>query len=118
MLDLDQLIPADHLARAIDHLGEAAAWCEIPGGQQKRRGLRGAAWADPQMLVAMWVCAYSRGMGEAEATAKELKYEPALRWLAGNGTLSARTLSGFRVAHKPALRGLFAELLRNGTRGC
>ena len=60
MLDLDQLIPADHLARAIDHLGEAAAWCEIPGGQQKRRGLRGAAWADPQMLVAMWVCAEHR----------------------------------------------------------
>ena len=111
MLDLDQLIPADHLARAIDSLVKQLPDAGFLVDNKSVAGHAGRPRTDPRMLVAMWVYAYSQGMGEAEAIAEEMKYEPALRWLAGNGTLSARTLSGFRVEHDQALRGLFAELL-------
>lgn len=111
LLDLEQLIPADHLARAIDSLVKQLPDADFLEDNKSVEGHAGRPRTDPRLLVALWVYAYSRGMGEAEAIAEEMKYEPALRWLAGNQTLSARTLSGFRVAHEKALRGLFAELL-------
>ena len=110
-LDLDQLIPADHLARAIDSLVKQMPDAGFLVDNKSVAGHAGRPRTDPRMLVAIWVYAYSQGMGEAGAIAEEMKYEPALRWLAGNLTLSGRTLSGFRVEHEKALRGLFAELL-------
>ena len=111
MLDLEQLIPADHLARAINSLVQSLPDGGFLQANKSVEGHAGRPRTCPQMLVAMWVYGYSQGVGEAEAIAEEMKYEPALRWLAGNSTISARTLSEFRVAHEEALRGLFADLL-------
>lgn len=111
LLDLEQLIPADHLARAIESLVQKLPAADFLENNKSVEGHAGRPRTDPRLLVAIWVYAYSQGLGEAEAIAEEMKYEPALRWLAGNQTLSARTLSGFRVAHEKALRRLFAELL-------
>lgn len=111
LLDLERLIPADHLARAIDSLVQKLPDADFLEKNKSVAGHAGRPRTDPRLLVAIWVYAYSQGLGEAEAIAEEMKYEPALRWLAGNQTLSARTLSGFRVAHEKALRQLFAELL-------
>ena len=111
LLDLERLIPADHLARAIDSLVQKLPDADFLENNKSVEGHAGRPRTDPRLLVAIWVYAYSQGLGEAEAIAEEMKYEPALRWLAGNQTLSARTLSGFRVAHEKALRRLFAELL-------
>lgn len=111
VLDLERLIPPDDLARAIDSLVKQLPDTELLASNQSFEGQAGRPRTDPRMLVAIWVYAYSQGMGEAEAIAEEMKYEPALRWLAGNLTLSARTLSGFRVAQDKAVRELFASLL-------
>jgi transposase len=110
-LDLDKLIPADHLARAIDQLVK-----ELPteGFLKENKSVEGHAGrprTSPPMLLAIWVYSYSQGIGEARAIDKQMEYEPALRWLAGNQVISWRTLSDFRIAHGEALRGLFAELL-------
>ena len=111
VVDLERLIPAEHLARAIDSLVKELPDTELLASNKSFEGQAGRPRTDPRMLVAIWVYAYSQGMGEAEAIAEEMKYEPALRWLAGNQTLSARTLSGFRVAQDKAVRELFASLL-------
>lgn len=111
LLDLERLIPADHLARAIESLVQKLPDVDFLENNKSVEGHAGRPRTDPRLLVAIWVYAYSQGIGEAEAIAEEMKYEPALRWLAGNQTLSSRTLSGFRVVHEKALRNLFAELL-------
>ena len=63
------------------------------------------------MLLSWWVYGYSQGLGEARAIAEEMRSEPALRWMAGNSIVSARTLSEFRIAHPEAMRATFENLL-------
>lgn len=111
VLDLERLIPPDHLARAIESLVKELPDTELLASNKSFEGQAGRPRTDPRMLVAIWVYAYSQGIGQAEAIAEEMKYEPALRWLAGNQTLSGRTLSGFRVAQDKAVRELFSSLL-------
>lgn len=110
-MDLEKLIPSDHLARAISELAGRLGMAEFLKENKSVVGHAGRPRTCPQMLLAIWVYSYSQGMGQAEEIADEMKWEPGLRWLAGNGTLSARTLSEFRVAHGEALRQAFAEML-------
>jgi len=110
-IDLDQLIPAGHLARGI----WAVVQCLPTEGFLKENksveGHAGRPRMSPKMLLAIWVYGYSQGIGQARELAEEMKYEPALRWLAGNIMVNFRTLSEFRVAHGEALKETFAELL-------
>ena len=69
-----------------------------------------AAW-DPRLLVSIWVYAYSEGVGAAREVERRMRYEPGLRWLAGDDQINHHTLSDFRVAHQEALDELFAQLL-------
>ena len=111
LVDLERLIPDDHLARAIWALVQ-----QLPteGFLQENKSVEGHAGRPricPKMLLSLWVYGYSQGLGEARAIAEEMRYEPALRWMAGNSMVSARTLSEFRIAHPEALRETFENLL-------
>ena len=109
--DVDQLIPADHLARGIWAVVESLPTEGFLKENKSVEGHAGRPRISPKMLLAMWVYSYSQGRGQAREIEREMKYEPALRWLAGNLMVSFRTLSEFRVAHGEALRETFAELL-------
>jgi transposase len=110
-VDLEKLIPADHLARGIWALVESLPTQGFLKENKSVEGHAGRPRTSPRMLLAIWVYSYSQGMGQAREIEREMVYEPALRWLAGNAILSFRTLSDFRVAHGDALRETFAELL-------
>jgi transposase len=108
---VEELISADHKARAIwDLVGRM----DLSGFRERLRTTAGCAgrpgW-DPQLLVSLWVYAYSEGIGSAREMERLMQWEPGLQWLSGLKQVNHHTLSDFRVEHKAALDQLFAQLL-------
>lgn len=108
---VEELIPADHKARAI---WELAGQLDLKGFAEALKSQAGAAgrpaW-DPRLLVSVWVYAYSEGIGSAREMERLMEYEPGLQWLCGLSSINHHTLSDFRVMHRPALDELFAQML-------
>ena len=110
-LDVEQLVGEDHPARSL--------W-EFVGRQNLRSfyepiravegGVGRSAW-DPQMLICLWVYAYSDGVSSAREIERLCQYQPVYQWLSGLQVVNYHTLSDFRVSHGEALRELFVEVL-------
>ena len=110
-IDLERMIAPGHLARAV---WELAGMLPTEGFLAENKSVEGHAGRPrlcPKMMLSLWVYGYSQGLGEGHAIAEEMKYEPGLRWLAGNDLICGRSLCEFRVAHAQALEQVFAELL-------
>jgi transposase len=110
-VDVDGLIEEDHPARAI---WEFVGQMDLSRYTEQVRSVRGAAGRpalDPQLLVSLWVYSYSIGVSSARAIERLCEYHPAYQWLTGMESISAHTLSDFRVAHAEELQGLFVETL-------
>ena len=75
------------------------------------RGGRGEITPIPQVLISLWLYAYSRGISSAREVARRCEYEPAFQWLCALEPISYRTLSGFRSGHQAALNDLFVQVL-------
>ncbi len=108
---VEELIPADHKARAI---WELTGRMDLSGFTEPLRTAQGQsgrpAW-DPRLLVSLWVYAYSEGIGSAREIERVMEWEPGMQWLAGLDAVNHHTLSDFRVEHREALDELFAQLL-------
>jgi transposase len=65
----------------------------------------------PQLLISLWLYAYSRGISSAREIARRCEYEPAFQWLCGLQPISHRTLSGFRSENKDALGSVFVQVV-------
>ena len=74
-------------------------------------GRAGREHTDPQVLISLWLYAYSRGISSAREMARRCEYEPAFQWLCALEPISHRTLSGFRSGQKAALDDLFVQVL-------
>ena len=110
-VDVERLIPGDHPARAI---WEFVGQLDLSRYTEQIRSVEGAAGRPafaPQLLVSLWVYSYSRGQISARAIERLCEYDPAYQWLTGMESISAHTLSDFRVAHADALHELFVQTL-------
>lgn len=110
-VDVEQLVDGQHCVRSI--------W-ELVGRLDLRlyyehiaavEGSAGREHTDPQLLISLWLYAYSRGISSARELARQCEYEPGCQWLCGLQPVSHRTLSGFRSENKAALDDLFAQVL-------
>ena len=110
-IDVERLIEEDHPARAlwelVGRLDLSRYYAEIGSVE----GRAGREHTDPQVLISLWLYAYSRGISSAREMARRCEYEPAFQWLCGLEPISYRTLSGFRSEQKPALDDLFVQVL-------
>jgi hypothetical protein len=88
-ISVEELIPADHKARAIWELAGRLQLDRFEESVKTQAGNAGRPAWDPRLLVSVWVYAYSEGIGSA----REI------------------TLSDFRVKQKQALDELFAQML-------
>jgi transposase len=87
-------------------------WEEGTWGRLKQsRVARGATTPTPQLLVSLWLYAYSRGISWAREVARQCEFEPGFQWLCGLQAISHRTLSGFRSGNKAALDDFFVQVL-------
>jgi len=110
-VDVEQLLEADHLARAI---WEMTGRLDLTSYTEEVRAVEGAAGRpplDPRLLIALWVYAYSEKVSSAREVERRCAYHPAYQWLTGCEVVNHHTLSDFRVQHQEALDGLFAQLL-------
>ncbi len=104
-VDVEQLIEQDHVARTIwDLVGglDLEGFCAGIGCSEEAGG-RPAF--NPQLLISLWIYAYSQGIGSAREVGRRCEWEPALQ--CRMGPLDASTFSCYR-RH---------PLLRNGRRG-
>jgi transposase len=108
---LEELIPADHKARAIWQLVERLDLSRFREPLRTTQGCAGRPAWDPHLLVSVWVYAYSEGIGSAREVERLLEWEPGLQWLSGLEKVNHHTLSDFRVEHGQALDELFTQVL-------
>ena len=108
---VEELIPVDHKARAIWELAGGLDLSRFSARLRTSAGCPGRPAWDPQLLVSLWVYAYSEGISSAREIERLMEWEPGLQWLGGLKTVNHHTLSDFRVEHQEALEELFAELL-------
>jgi transposase len=110
-IEVERLIEEDHPARSIwelvGRLDRSRYYAEIAAVE----GRAGRDHTDPQVLISLWLYAYSRGISSAREVAGRCEYEPAFQWLCGLEPVSHRTLSGFRSGHPAALNDLFVQVL-------
>jgi transposase len=108
---VDELVGPEHKVRAIwDLTGQL----DLSGFTQKIKTFHGeagsSAW-DPQLLLSVWLYAYSEQVSSAREIARMMEYEPGLMWLSGLGEVNYHTLSDFRKDHQEQLKQSMAELL-------
>ena len=110
-IEVERLIEEDHPARSlwelVGRLDLSRYYAEIAAVE----GRAGRDHTDPQVLISLWLYAYSRGISSAREVARRCEYEPAFQWLCGLEPVSHRTLSGFRSGYQAALNNLFAQVL-------
>jgi len=110
-MDVEQLVAEDHEVRAIwDFVGRldlSPYYEEVEAVE----GEAGRPALDPQLMVSLWIYAYSKGVGSAREISRLCEYDPAYQWLTGMEPVNYHTLSDFRVGHKEALDELFSEVL-------
>jgi transposase len=114
---LEDLIEEDHLARIV--------WAVVAGWDLRafldtvaaRGQTPGRASTDPKILIALWLFAYTRGIGSGRELDRLCEQHDAYRWLAGGVSLNYHTLNDFRVGHEKALDELLTQMLATLTRG-
>jgi transposase len=110
-IDVERLIEEEHPARSIWELVGRLDLSRYYAVIAAVEGRAGREHTDPQVLISLWLYAYSRGMSSGREMARRCEYEPAFQWLCGLKPVSHRTLSGFRSGYKAALDDLFVQIL-------
>lgn len=111
MVDVERLIGEDHPARAIWEFVGKLDLSRYSGEIRAVEGMAGRPAWNPQLLISLWVYAYSQGVGSARAIEQLCEWDPAYQWLTGAAVVNAHTLSDFRVQHEQAVKELFVQIL-------
>lgn len=110
-VDVEQLVGEEHAARAIWRL--VGSLDLHPFEEQiASNGEQGGRPAfDPQLMISLWVYAYSVGIGSAREIARRSEYDPAFQWLCGLEAVNYHTLASFRTERREQLEELFIQVL-------
>jgi len=104
-------VSANHGVRMVMAVVEKLDLSRFHEPIKARAGQAGRDATDPQLLVALWLYACTRGIGSARELARRCQDSAAFRWLCGGVTVNHRLLSDFRTDHGSALDGLFTQVI-------
>ena len=107
----DDLVSADHPVRMVMAVVEKLDLDRFHEPIKARAGQAGRDATDPQLLVALWLYACTRGIGSARELARRCEDSAAFRWLCGGVSVNHRLLSDFRTDHSAALDALFTQVI-------
>src|SRR5208282_5341155 len=110
-IEVERLIEEDHPARSIWELVGRLDLSRYYADIAAVEGRAGRDHTDPQVLISLWLYAYSRGISSAREVARRCEYEPSFQWLCALEPISYHTLSDFRSDQKAALDNLFVQVL-------
>jgi transposase len=110
-VEVDRWVEPDHPVRAIWELVGQRDLGPFYAPIRAIEGVAGREATDPQLLISLWVWAYSEGVSSAREIERLCQYHPAYQWLTGLTGINYHTLSDFRIDHQAALAQLFVEVL-------
>jgi transposase len=110
-VEVEKLIGEDHPARAIWALVGRLDLRRFYAGIASSAEEGGRPAFDPQLLISLWVYAYTQGIGSAREVARRCEYDPAFQWLTGLDEVNYHTLADFRVEKQAELDELFTQVL-------
>ena len=110
-VDVERLVDEGHLARAIWTLIGRMDPGQFYQSIESNAEEGGRPSFDPQLLISLWVYAYSQGIGSAREVARRCEYDPAFQWLTGLQEVNYHTLADFRVEKQKELDELFRQVL-------
>jgi transposase len=110
-VDVERLIGEDHRARAIWALVGRLDLSRFYENIESSAEEGGRPAIDPQLLISLWVHAYSEGIGSAREVARRCEFDPAFQWLTGLEEVNYHTLADFRVDKQKELDQLFTQVL-------
>jgi transposase len=111
VVDVERLIAEDHRARAIWALVGRLDLKGFYDAIESNAEEGGRPAIDPQLLISLWVYAYSEGIGSAREVARRCEFDPAFQWLTGLEEVNYHTLADFRVEKQQELDELFTQVL-------
>src|SRR2546428_3227689 len=82
-VEVEKLIEADHVARAIWELVGRLDLSRFRAAIESVEGEAGRPAFDPQLLISLWIYAYSEGVRSAREIERRCEYHPAYQWLTG-----------------------------------
>jgi len=107
--NLDDWLPADHLARFIDKVVDELDISQITGHYESES--RGAPPYDPLMMVKVRMYADCVGKPSSRVIRKSMIEDLGFRYLGAGNFPDHRTISDFRKLHHVALSNLFHQVL-------
>jgi transposase len=110
-VDVEKLVSEGHPARAIWTLVGRLDLSPFYRAIESSTEEGGRPAFDPQLLISLWVYAYSQGIGSAREVARRCEYDPAFQWLTGLMEVNYHTLADFRVERQEELDELFTQVL-------
>lgn len=110
-VDLEDLIAADHPARAIWALLEELDLAAFYEAILARGSHPGRPAIDPRILLALWLYATSDGVGSARELERLCAEHKAYQWLRGGVSVNYHTLSDFRSERRDELDRLLTQIL-------
>src|SRR5260370_9067936 len=102
-IDGGRLIGEDHPARAIWTLIGRMDLSHFYQGIESSAEEGGRPAFDPQLLISLWVYAYSQGIGPQREVARRCEFDPAFHRLTGLHAVNYHTLADFRVEKQKEL---------------
>ena len=110
-VEVERLVDADHPSRLLWEIIGKLDLSRYYAGVKSNEEEGGRPGWPPQLLITMWVYAYSVGIGAAREIERRCEYDPAFWWLTGMEKVNHHTLSDFRMEKKEELDELFAQVL-------
>jgi transposase len=109
--DVERLVAEDHEVRAVWEFVGRFDLSQYYEDIEVKEGEAGRPAMDPQLMISLWIYAYSKGVSSAREVGRLCETDAAYQWLTGLEGVNYHTLSDFRVKHKGALDELFSEVL-------
>jgi len=110
-LDLEQIIPEEHPARAVWAYVERLDLSAFYEAIEARGSEPGRPAKDPKLLLALWLYATSEAVGSARLLSRLCERDAPYQWLCGGVKVNHHTLSDFRVGHGKKLDRLLTQNL-------
>jgi len=106
---LDDLIPAEHVARSIWAYVSQLDLSPLLTQIKAVEGHEGRSMTDPRILLALWLYAIVEGIGSARELARLCEVHAVYKWIAGGVSLNYHTLADFRALQGTLLDKLLTQ---------
>jgi transposase len=108
-MTIDELLEADHPARAVWSYVEGLDLAPWYDRIRARGSVAGRPAIDPRLLVALWLYATLSGFRSARELADLCLHHDAFRWLAGGVSVNYHTLADFRTDNLEFTEGMLKQ---------